>query len=291
MNEANEIRLALARQNAASYIMIPQVKAIGIAGSVARGEADAYSDIDMSIYYEELPTEEELKLAYKQNQGTDYRVYADEREGGALTEQYFARGIKCDFGHVTIERFEGEIKQLLEECDPENILLKMLEGIVDMVPLYGVQLIEQWKAKVANYPDKLAQAMVKKHLQFRPLWVLNNYGVKRDDVLFLKDELQQAVRKIIGVLSGLNRFYHPVTPAPFKGIDKLINKMAIAPPNLSFRLKQVLREEPQIAVNQLDELIEDIFALVEKYMPEVDTGEYKEKYQLWSEKLSSKIEQ
>ncbi|MDJ0693803.1 nucleotidyltransferase domain-containing protein [Mastigocoleus sp. MO_188.B34] len=287
MNEANEIRLTLARQNAASYITIPQVRAIGIAGSVARGEADAYSDIDMSIYYEELPKEKELKLAYKQNQGTDYRVYDDEHEDGALVEQYFVQGIKCDFGHVTIERFEGDIKKLLEECHPENIMLKVLEGIVDMVPLHGAELIEQWKAKVANYPDRLAQAMVKKHMQFRPLWVLNNYAIKRGDVLFLANELQQAVKKIIGVLLGLNRFYHPVNSAPFKGIDKLINKMTIAPPNLSFRLKQILQEEPKTAVNQLDELIEETFTLVEKHMPQVDTTEAMNKYQLWSNKFQS----
>ena len=287
MNEANQIRLALARQNAASYIAIPKVRAVGIAGSVARGEADAYSDIDMSIYYEELPTEEELKLAYKQNQGTDYRVYDDEREDGALVEQYFVQGIKCDFGHVTIERFESDIKKLLEECDPDNIMLKVLEGIVDMVPLHGAKLIKQWKAKVANYPDRLAQAMVRKNLQFRPLWVLKNYGVKRDDVLFLTDELQQAVKKVIGVLLGLNHFYHPVNSAPFKGIDKLINKMTIAPPNLAFRLKQILGEEPQTAVNQLGELIEETFTLVEKHMPEVDTTEARDKYQLWSDKFQA----
>ena len=287
MNEANQIRLALARKNAASYIAIPKVRAIGIAGSVARTEADACSDIDMSIYYEELPTQEELKLAYKQNQGTDYRVYTEECEDGALVEQYFVRGIKCDFGHVTIERFESDIKKLLEECDPDNIMLKVLEGIVDMVPLHGAKLIEQWKGKVANYPDRLAEAMVMKHLQFRPLWVLNNYGVKRDDVLFLSDELQQAIKKIIGVLLGLNRFYHPVNSAPFKGIDKLINKMTIAPPNLSFRLKQILREEPQTAVNQLGELIEETFTLVEKYMPEVDITEVHQKYQLWSDKFQA----
>jgi predicted nucleotidyltransferase len=52
MKEASEQRLALARRNAAAYLAIPKVKAIGIAGSVARGEADEYSDIDMSIYYE-----------------------------------------------------------------------------------------------------------------------------------------------------------------------------------------------------------------------------------------------
>lgn len=56
MNEATEKRLALARRNAIAYLATSKVKAIGVAGSVARGQANAYSDVDMSIYYDELPT-------------------------------------------------------------------------------------------------------------------------------------------------------------------------------------------------------------------------------------------
>lgn len=287
MNEATEKRLALARRNAIAYLATSKVRAIGVAGSVARGQADAYSDVDMSIYYDELPTEEELKAAYEQNQGSNYKVYADERKDGAVVEQYFVQGIKCDFGHVTVERFERDIKNLLEECDPDNIMLKVLEGIVDMVALHNAYLIEKWKALVANYPDELAQAMVKKHLSFRPLWILSNYGVKRNDVLFLHDELIEATKKIMGVLLGLNRFYHPVNSAPFKGMDKLIQKMAVVPSNLSFRLQQIFREEPHTAVKHLGELIEEIFALVEKHMPEVDTTEAWQRYKLWSDKFQA----
>lgn len=52
MNEASEQRQALAKKIAIAYITNPKVKAIRVAGSVARGQADAYSDIDISIYYE-----------------------------------------------------------------------------------------------------------------------------------------------------------------------------------------------------------------------------------------------
>jgi predicted nucleotidyltransferase len=232
MNDVSKQLLILARKNAAAYIAISKTRAIGVAGSVARGQADISSDIDMSIYYEELPSQKEFNAAYIQNQGSDYKVYADEREEGAFVEQYFIQGVRCDFGHVTIERFECDMKKLLEECNPDNPLLNVLAGIVDMLPLYGNELIEKWKEKLANYPDKLAQAMVKKHLHFRGLWVVKNYGIERDDVLFLTDELLQAVKNIIGVLLGLNKFYHPVNSVPFKRMDKFINKMAIAPNNL-----------------------------------------------------------
>ena len=53
----------------------------------------------------------------------------------------------------------------------------------------------------------------------------------------------------------------------------------------SSRLKGIFREPPNIAVNQLGELIEEIFTLVEQHMPEVDTTEAKKRYKLWSEKF------
>ena len=275
----------MAQKNAATYLANPKVKAIGVAGSVARGQADVYSDIDMSIYYEELPSEEELKAAYEHNLGSDYRIYASDREAGYVFEQYFVQGVKCDFGHIIIHCCERDMEKLLEECDPDNPLHNVMAGILDMLPLHGTELITKWKHKLEKYPDKLAIAMVKKHLRFRGLWVLQNYGVKRDDVLFLTDELLQAVKNIMGVLLGLNRFYHPVNSVPFKGMDKFINKMAIAPNNLSCRLQQIFREEPHTAVTHLGELIDETFALVEKYLPEVDTTEAWQRYKLWSEKF------
>lgn len=127
--------------------------------------------------------------------------------------------------------------------------------------------------------------MVQKHLNFRPLWILRNYGVEREDLLFFSEEILAATKHIMGVLLGLNRFYHPVSAAPFKGMDKFIQKMAIAPPNLSSRLKGIFQEEPDIAVNHLGELIEETFALVEKHMPEVDTTNAKKCHTLWSDKF------
>ncbi|MBW4605765.1 MAG: nucleotidyltransferase domain-containing protein [Hassallia sp. WJT32-NPBG1] len=285
MNDTSKKLLVLVQKNAAIYLANPKVRAIGVSGSVARGQADAYSDIDMSIYYKELPSDEELKIAYEQNQASDYRINDSDRKVGYVVEQYFVHGVKCDVGHITIECFERDMDMVLEQCDPDNPMLNVMAGILDMQPLHGGELIEQWKAKIANYPDKLAQQMVKKHLHFRGVWFVNNYGFKRDDILFLTDEVLQTVKNMIGVLLGLNRFYHPVNYVPFKGMDKFIKKMAIAPNNLSFRLKQIFREEPQTAVKNLGELIEETFALVEKHMPEVDTTEAWKHYKLWSDKF------
>ena len=286
MNEATKQRLAIAQKMASTYSANPKVRAVGLHGSVARRQADKYSDIEISVFYEEFPWEEERLFAYQQNQGSDYRIYSDERETGALVEQYFVEGVKCDVGHVLSDRVESDLTEAIEKCDPSDPLQYMLAGFVEVLPLFGEELIEKWKAKVENYPPQLAQAMVKKHLRFRPLWVLQNLGVKRDDVLFFYEQLLESVKNILGVLLGLNGFYHPVNFAPFKNMDKkFIQKMSIAPDNFSFRLNQLLREDPQVAVTYLGELIEETFALVQKYMPEVETTDAWQHYKHWQDKF------
>ena len=48
MNQASQYLLALARRNARAYAAIPRAKAVMVTGSVAEGESDCYSDIDMT---------------------------------------------------------------------------------------------------------------------------------------------------------------------------------------------------------------------------------------------------
>lgn len=282
MNDISRQRFALAQTIAANYLTNPHIKAVGLTGSVARGEADAYSDIDLSLYYSQLPSETELQLAYERNQGAEYRLYACDRNAGYVVEQYFVQGVKCDIGHVTVDRIEHDLPETLQQADPDTLMLKVLAGIEEMRPLYGASLIEQWKAIVTCFPDALAEAMVTQHLQFRSLWVLSIYGVRRNDLLFTQEQLLDVAKRVIGVLSGLNRIYYPAMSAEFKGMENLIERMTIAPENLAFRLKSLFGEAPDRSVALARELIEEVFALVEKHMPEIDTATARNHYMRWS---------
>src|SRR5688500_18970774 len=54
MNHASQWRIELARDIAGWYTDQPNVRMIALGGSAARGLADAYSDMDMAVYWEEL---------------------------------------------------------------------------------------------------------------------------------------------------------------------------------------------------------------------------------------------
>lgn len=60
MNQASQYLLSLAKQKIKPYVANSQAKAAMITGSTATGQADFYSDVEMFIYYEQLPPKEEL---------------------------------------------------------------------------------------------------------------------------------------------------------------------------------------------------------------------------------------
>ena len=70
MNEASRLRLVMARKIVPVYMQNGRVRAVLVAGSVARGFADAYSDVEIGVFWEEFSSEGELRRAMEQAAGT-----------------------------------------------------------------------------------------------------------------------------------------------------------------------------------------------------------------------------
>ncbi|MEG3846015.1 hypothetical protein QT971_03200 [Microcoleus sp. herbarium19] len=275
MTDTAQYLLELAKRNVKPYIANPKTKAVMVSGSVAEGLCDRYSDCDVMLYYEELPTEEELHLARQQNQGAELIEILGDRLEGAFGESFLMNGIEFQFAHATISQWEQEMSTVLEEFDVPSPIMKMLYGTLIGIPLYGEALIQQWKAKVANYPDRLSQTMVEKYLKFFPVWGMQEKLARRDTTLWHYQIMVEAVQNLLGVLSGLNRLYY--STFQFKRTSRFIEYMEIAPENLADRLESLFHDEPQIAVYQLEELVRETVDLVEIHMPQVDTSKAKRK--------------
>ena len=59
MTSESAYLIELARRNLQPYLALPHLRAAMITGSAALGLSDRYSDIDMMIYYDVLPDDEE----------------------------------------------------------------------------------------------------------------------------------------------------------------------------------------------------------------------------------------
>src|SRR5258706_4129845 len=275
MSDANQQLLAIAQSVANTYAANKKAKAAVVVGSVARRQADPFSDIDMTVMYEEMPTEEEIQAGREALNGADWKRFPG-GEADAVADSFLVNGVECQVGHVTLERFEKDFYAPLREYSTEHEQHVIVGGILDAIPLYGADLITRWQQDAAEYPEELARAMVKQHLKVPAFWVLEKRIATRDALFLMHEFLMNIEKDILALLSGLSHIYPQLH---YKRLDAYVARMKYAPPDLAARLRRILGDDPAKALEVLRALIYDVFALVETQMPEIDTAEARAKFE------------
>jgi hypothetical protein len=268
MNHQHEIakRRALAELIAPEYAANPKVAGVLLAGSVARGLADGFSDIEIDVYWHTPPTDEDLSAPIERAGWPIVYRHVDENE---WADAFLIGGVKVDTSQFLVSTLDRWLDAALVRADIEPEYQVRITAIQHGRPLHGAELIERWRAQTAVYPDALAYAMVAEYSGFQPRELLEMLAA-RDDVLLLHQDLVATEQQILSVLMGVNRAY---APHPYhKWLDWEIGQLKHTPPDLNLRLRQVLRAEPRAAVDQLHGLIEETFALVEQHLPDFDTS-------------------
>ena len=269
MNAAGWERLALARAVAPAYVADAAVAAVLVGGSVARGHADRWSDLELGVCWTAAATEAARAAAAEAAGATKRRVFPNAGATVAWEEEYRVGGVKVDIGHLTVAEAERIIGDVTVRGDPALAKQAFVAAVRDGVPLHGDALLTGWRARVATYPDALARAMVAEHLGFGPHCWLEMLA-ERDDLLALYGLLCRAERSVLGVLLGHNHVY-PAS-AELKWADRVAGSLTVAPPHLAGRLKRVFRAEPREGVEEAARLIEETVALVEAHLPTIDTS-------------------
>lgn len=265
---ASEKRLARARVIAQLYAARDDIAAVLVVGSVAREWADPWSDLELLICWARLPAELDLKMLASRAGARSRRVFRGEPSSGDLDEAWQAGGLKVDVLHRSVAGIERAIGSVVEGHATDWGLQAQVAAIRSGVVLHGDALVEAWRAR-AEYPDGLARAMVETHLTFGPhAWL--EMLADRGDLLNLYTIACEVERRIGGVLLGLNRTFPPAGDT--KWTMRVAGELAVAPPDLPDRLTAVFRSEPREGVRELIRLIDETIALVERHMPEVDTG-------------------
>lgn len=268
MNDASAWRLQLARHIAAAYRRHAHVAAIGVAGSVARGYADRYSDIEIFVYWRQRVTVEE-RAAIAQEVGAEQRRdYGWASEYGEWAEDYLVHGVKVDVTHFPVETVEQFLDDVLMRFDTAGFKSDQLAQLGALITLSGEEVIHGWQGRLATYPRGLTLAILREQIDFGPRsWV--EMLASRGDLVALYRIYVTIFQRILRVLEALNGIYH--RPGE-KWLEQTIAEMRIAPPNLADRIGTILLSKPGEGVRQLHELIEETLSLVEEQVPEFDTG-------------------
>lgn len=251
------------------YLKVPGMVAAMITGSAAKGLADEYSDIDMTMYWQVLPDDETL-VAIRKAHGAPERVwFIGDPSEGSLAEAYHLNGIEVQIGHTTVAAWEEAIDSVLVQLECATPTQKALEGTLNCIPFYGEDAIKHWQEKIANYPDALSRAMIEQHMTIMPVWGLQHHFDTRDANLWLGQLFSEASFKIVAMLAGLNQLYF--TDFQFKRTRYFIDQMTRKPGNLAERLESLLAGDIRERSETLRQLVRETASLVNEHYPDINT--------------------
>ncbi len=266
MNKISKQRIQLAKKNLKRF-MGPNIIAAIVTGSVAKGYADDNSDIDTIIFHKKPFTKKEYDKIVSEAKSSGGDLFHGTHKTG-FAVYYYIDGIKCDFGFGDYREAEKLIKDMLRK--PEVDLMKHLQisGFIDGYPLYGAKWINCLKKKAKKIPAELAFIMVRNNIKFEPEWALEKMAVNRGDIFYLYEYFVLAVERLVWILCGLNKTYHP---GKLKGSEYKIKQFSIKPHNFTARCKKIFKSGGAKSVTELCKLIRETMSLVDKHLPQQST--------------------
>jgi predicted nucleotidyltransferase len=265
MNEASRWRLMRAREIAPIYLADPRVAAVMVGGSVARGCADRYSDVEVGLFWEEFPEPEAFRAAMERARGTDWELDPCPDEEGVWYEEYAVDGLKIDLRHMRVAGMSDLLTAVVDRGDGPEERQQILSAVQHGVPLHGEALLDRWRATAARYPESLARAMARRHLALNPWWSVAMLA-ERGDLHLVYGAFSRATEAIFGALLGVNRLYHPGS----KWLEQTLASFRICPPDLGPRLRRLFRSEPLDGAQQMEALIEETFDLAEAELADAE---------------------
>jgi hypothetical protein len=263
---------ALARRVVDSYLARGEPRAALLVGSAATGDADAYSDLDLIVYFDRVPSPEVVAETPRELGATWYRSKAwsdgsGEPDEHGYGERYEVGGIECQVGLASVGAVERLIARVVVDLDLTEERLKIMSGLHEGLALHGENLIEQWRERSA-YTDELRRATIEKRWKFFPWWYFQERLRTRDATAWRHEVLAQSVYGIVGVLAALNGIYF--SSFEFKRASRFVSRFEVAPPDLAARLEALFSSDERAAIEELERLVAETRALVAERVPDLD---------------------
>lgn len=270
MTTPAEHLLALARRVAEPFVAAG-AQAVLLAGSAAEGSSDEFSDVDLVLFYDELPAAKAFDDARASVGAADVYHLGGSHEQGYLLEQFRVDGVACQFVHQTFDAWDAQSRTVLVDLDVASPVQKALSGLHAGLPLHGEASIDGMRER-ARYGDELQRAMVEGHLQFFPLWRLQESLSRRDALLWQHAELVTALQNLLAVLAGVHRvFFSTFQLKKMRALVALFGDDA--PMKLAERIEDALVAPADEAAYELERLVAETLDVVERTMPDVDTAQ------------------
>ena len=273
MGGAASWRQELVQPLLAAYAAAPEVAAVALSGSAARGTADRWSDVEVMVFWSRPPAEEERRAPVESAAAAARRYFPFD-----VAEQVWcddlsvgAEGLLVEVTHALVATVEEQLDRLLRQFDPDPLLLNLARGLVDAVPTHGSALVDAWQSRLGTYPEGLQVVVVRRSAQIDHFWRWRMY-LERDNPMLLASALSEVAARLHATVLALNKRYGPGLKSP----DALSQPLAVAPSDFAVRLRQSFALPAAERAAALAALVDETYDLIELHLPAVDVARLRE---------------
>ncbi len=241
---------------------ISLAKEIALTGSVSRGVADDFSDIEIIFWAEEIPSEKERMEWIKEVGGTDLKPYKEPIADGSMWIIFYYEGYWIEAGWQNISLLKEHIEEILTGNVVNHERLILASIIKNAKPLRSDDVLLKLQQELDNYPEELQIKLINPPLQIWTLPLI--YDVfkalsHRDDRIPLVERLTGVVRTLLRILYALNKEWEP----DWKWIDAGIQNLEIKPIRMSERIKEIFAmSDPIQSTKMVLELFDETIQLI-----------------------------
>jgi hypothetical protein len=242
-----------------------------VGGSVARGYADVYSDLEMPLFWDDRPSDE-VRRAIVADLGAEFLYGYD---GPANEDQLLIDGFQVDFWQCLVADEEKVFEDVLTRFDTDLGSSNFMDTIRACIPLHGEDLIARWKERAQRYPEGLVVKNIQESLGRLDRGHLEAHS-RRDNPTVLYGTIGELQEQVFLILLALNREYFP----SYKWMYRSLSKMRVKPTDIAHRFRRAYTCPQAEAIRDTVDVVQETLTLVKENCPQVDTSVVKRRLRM-----------
>ncbi len=264
MNSHAAWRLELATEIGNRVRKIDGIRSIVVGGSVARGYADDYSDLEIPIFWEKYPSDSSRRAILKTLQADYFLPY----NGPSMEDHLVIHGFQVDFWHNTVSYEDMVIEDVVEQFDTDLGKSNFMDTIRYCIPLCGEEIIQGWKERAQVYPEPLVLKNLDENLD-RLIYEQLTLHAKRGNLTVFYSLISDLQKRIFLLLLALNREYFPT----YKWMYAYLEKIRLKPVDTVARMKAAYSAPLETAIQDSQKLVAETLSLVKKSFPKLESDQ------------------
>lgn len=257
------------------YVATGNVSAVLLAGSRGRGRADAFSDVELDVYWYRAPSDAQRRAPTAALGGTIVDLWPYDQEDAEWSEDVRVSGIGITVSGFTRVQVERWVHALAFDPGPSIVRQMRLSALHEGEVMYGADLVNEWRAS-STYPRGLSIIVAESFLSADRLQRWRHWRAlqHREDLVMLQRACADVADVILGTLCAVNRIYieHP----SFKWSRHLADRFNRAPAQFTGRFFAALEAGPRQNAQEFHALLKETVHLAERELPEVATVVFEE---------------